>query len=210
MSAARLADEFGVTRRTIERDIAALHAAGVPLYAERGRTGGQVSLDRGGNVVVTLSPAEVTALLLALKAAGPDMPYADAGSTAAARLLDGLPDATRVAVEHLRNRMRDRISTAATTSRRVRRTVETAVQRQVVVNISYQDADGDKTQRPVEAIGFYHGAESWFLIGWCRLRDGGRTFRLDRIERANLTTLPNADRDLDETLGWVPDEVAAL
>ncbi|MEM9656617.1 MAG: HTH domain-containing protein, partial [Actinomycetota bacterium] len=42
VSAAKLAEEFDVSRRTIERDLASLRAAGVPLYAERGRTGGQV------------------------------------------------------------------------------------------------------------------------------------------------------------------------
>lgn len=70
LSARRMADEFGVTSRTIERDLAALRAAGVPLYAETGRNGGSVSLDRLGNAVVTLSASEAMALLTAVTAAG--------------------------------------------------------------------------------------------------------------------------------------------
>ncbi len=51
-SGRQLAERLGVTRRTIERDLSALRRAGVPLYAEHGRTGGQVSLDRSGSAVL--------------------------------------------------------------------------------------------------------------------------------------------------------------
>lgn len=40
MTAAQLADELGVSRRTIMRDIEALGMAGVPIYSTRGRDGG--------------------------------------------------------------------------------------------------------------------------------------------------------------------------
>ncbi len=216
VSAARLAEDFGVTRRTIERDIATLLGAGVPLYAERGRHGGHISLDQVGNVVVTLSPSEVTALLVALASAGPDMPYADAGFTAAARLLDGLPPTTRLAVDALRNRVRYSPIAASRSARRVRRTIDSAVQRGVVVKLDYLDADGAVTSRRVDALGYYQGTSGhssqgtrWYLIGWCHLRAAGRIFRLDRIQRANLTKTAVQPRDLDETLGWVPADVEA-
>ncbi len=216
MSAARLADQFGVSRRTIERDIATLLAAGVPLYAERGRTGGHISLDQVGNVVVTLTPSEVTAILIALGSAGSDMPYADAGATAAARLVDGLPTATHVAVQALRNRVRHSPPPSNRARRRVRRTIDTAVQRGVVVALDYVDAKGNVTSRRVDALGYYQGSETgadhgqfWHLIGWCHLRSAGRIFRLDRIERATLTKSAVVARDLDDALGWVPAGVQA-
>lgn len=207
LSAAGLANEFGVTRRTIERDLASLRSAGVPLYAERGRNGGQVSLDRMGNTVVSLTPGEVTALLVAVTAAGSDMPFADAADTAVARLLDGLPSSTRVAVEQLRGRIRSAVSAAEPADRRVRQTVETAVQRGLVVNIDYVDGEGAITARAVEAVGLYRGERYWHLIGWCRLRQGGRIFRIDRIRSARLTRQQAPARDVEETLGWVPHEL---
>ena len=209
MSASRLATEHGVTRRTIERDIAALRDAGVPLYAEHGRTGGHLTLDEVGNVVVTLSPTEVTALLIALSAAGPHMPFADAGTTATKRLIDGLTAPTRLAVETLRQRVRCAPAVPDRPRRRIQRTVEAAVERAVVVNIDYRNSTGEASSRSVEAHGFYNSQGNWFLIGWCQLRNAGRIFRLDRIERATLTRTPVADRDLDETLGWIPAEVRA-
>ncbi|MEM8922572.1 MAG: WYL domain-containing protein [Actinomycetota bacterium] len=207
LSTARLAEEFEVSQRTIERDIAALKAAGVPLYAERGRHGGQVSLDRAGSVVVTLSAAEVLALLVAVDVAGPDTPFADAGAAAANRLLDGLPSATRLSAEELRNRVRTRVPADGAVSPRVRRTVESGVRRRQVLNLHYADGDGAVTRRAVDPVGFHHNGDHWYLIGWCHLRRDGRLFRLDRIRRATITRTAAAAHDLDETLGWLPHDI---
>lgn len=208
VSAALLASNLGVSRRTIERDLVSLRAAGVPLYSEHGRTGGQISLDQPGPVVVTLTAPEVTALLVALAAAGADMPFAESGASATTRLLDGLGTSTRMNVEQLRGRVRARASSALV-DKRTRHTIQEAVRRAVVVNLDYVDANGTDTARAVEAHGFYHGGDGWYLIAWCQLRDAGRIFRLDRIQSARITRRRIVPRDLDETLGWVPDEMAA-
>ncbi|MEZ5225518.1 MAG: HTH domain-containing protein [Acidimicrobiales bacterium] len=208
VSAARLAEEFGVSRRTIERDLGALRSAGVPLYAEHGRNGGQRSVAAPDRVVVTLSVAEVSSLLIALAAGGPDLPFSDAGRTATARLLDGLPDATRVGVEHLRSRVRTRPDPDARPRVRVRRTLEQGVRRSLVVNLDYCDRNGETTTRSVDGAGFLHAPDGWYLVGWCHLRQAGRMFRLDRITSARLTKRAAIEHDLDDTLGWVPFAVA--
>jgi len=207
VSSRRLAAEFGVTSRTIERDVASLKAAGIPLYSEAGRHGGAVSLDELGNVVVTLKPSEVMALLTAVQAAGRSMPFADSGAAAVNRILDSLPSETRVMTEQLRDRTRTLDDADGPASRRARRSIEEAVRRQIVVNIEYQDRAGVETQRAVDPVGFLRHTEGWFLIGWCHLREAGRLFRLDRIIRANLTRKACDARDVDATLGWVPNEV---
>lgn len=207
VSASRLASEFGVTRRTIERDLAALRSSGVPLYSESGRHGGAVSLDELGNVVVTLTSSEVMALLTAVQAAGHAMPFADSGATAVNRILDSLPSTTRVTTEQMRDRTRTLDDSDGPVNRRVRRTIEEAVRRQVVVNIDYRDRHGGETHRSVDPVGFLQHPDGWYLIGWCHLRESGRLFRFDRIVRAHLTRRSCAVHDLDTTLGWVPDVV---
>ena len=207
VSATRLSEEFEVSRRTIERDLDALRQAGVPLWAERGRTGGHQTLERTGSVVLTLSTPEVTALLVALASAGRDMPFADAGATAAERLLDGLAGSTRVEVDELRGRVRTAVGERPPASARVRRTVEEAVRRSRVLNLVYTDQHGVRTTRAVEAVGLYDGGDGWYLVGWCRLREAGRIFRFDRIRSARLTAEVVPRRDVDETLGWVPHTV---
>jgi predicted DNA-binding transcriptional regulator YafY len=204
--AADLADHFGVTRRTVERDLAALREAGLPLDATVGRGGG-VSVDRrAGRVIFSLSAGEVTALLLAATATD-GMPFGDAARSATQRLLDALAPETRVQVDSLREKIRAVPPDAPVGTRRVRRTLEEAVREMRVVNLAYVDRNEVRTERSVEAVGFYGGADGWYLIGWCRMRDDGRIFRLDRILRATPTRERFAARDVDDTLGWVPEPV---
>ncbi len=205
--AARLADEFGVTTRTIERDLVALRSAGVPIDGDVGRTGGYRMGRTNGAAVFSLNPEEVVALLLATQAAG-GMPFTAAATTATQRLLDALPEATRVRVEELRNRIRAAQPDAPPVRPAVRRVVETAVRDRLVVRLRYVDAEGVESLRSVEAHGFYGTVDGWYLNGWCRLRDGGRIFRLDRIQQATATRERAPHRDVDDVLGWVPHEVA--
>ncbi len=208
ISSAKLAERFEVSRRTIERDLAALRRAGAPLTSEGGRNGGIMSLDTAAGAVVSLSTTQVTALLIAIAGAGSAMPYAADAAAAADVLLNGLATNTRSSVDELRNRIRTQGGHEAV-SPRILRSLEEAVRRGVIVSIDYVDAAGVRTSRSVEALGFYRGPDGWFLNGWCHLRQDGRIFRLDRIERASLTTKPNQVRDVDEVLGWIPVDAQA-
>ncbi len=208
VTATALADRFDVSRRTIERDLASLREAGAPVVSEPGRNGGAVSLDVAATSVVALSSAQVTALLIAVAAAGPDAPYSDDARSGADLLLQSVAPSTQASVVELRNRIRGPIGDA-TVSPRLRRTIQEAVRHGRVLNITYLDAHSKLTERSVEAIGFYHGSDGWYLNGWCELREAGRIFRLDRIQSARLTKRRAHHRDVDEVLGWTPAEVVA-
>lgn len=203
VSATVLAEHFGVSRRTIERDLVTLRDAGVPLYAITGRRGGQSLVAGTGRAPLTLSVAEAAALLLAVHATT-GMPYGGAAQAATRRLLDVLPGAARVEVDDLARRIRTTAVDAARADRRVFDVVEEAVRVGGVVRLRYLDREARATTRDVEAVGFHGAADGWYLIAWCRLRRAGRVFRLDRIRRATLTAERVPRRDVDATLGWVP------
>src|SRR5919108_52270 len=68
----------------------------------------------------------------------------------------------------------------------------------------YVDRTGVRTaNRLVEPYGLMGAGQNWYLMGWCRLRGGGRTFRLDRIESARVTEEPAPERSLDEVAGEI-------
>ncbi|PPH51325.1 transcriptional regulator, partial [Rathayibacter sp. AY1D7] len=90
-SARRLAERFEVSVRTIERDLSALQQAGLPIWAEPGRTGGYVI-----DASATLGPAgftveEAVAVLIGLSALQRS-PFRQAALTAARKTLAVLPD----------------------------------------------------------------------------------------------------------------------
>lgn len=197
-----LAERFGVTRRTIERDLETLRLAGVPLYGHRGRSGGAGLVGPGPTRPVSLTAAEATALVVAAHLA-PDAPFAAAGRSAVDKVLGSLDEGTRVATETLRDRFR--VATPPAPGRAVvRSTIEDAVRAQRVVRIRYVDRHGARTRRDVDPVGLYLDVDHWALIAWCHLRDDARMFLLDRIERADLTTRAASAHDLDALVGWVP------
>jgi predicted DNA-binding transcriptional regulator YafY len=208
VSAAALARDLGVSRRTIERDLASLRTGGLPLLSDPGRRGGQRLHPSAVLPPLNLTDRETTALIVALTVVD-GMPYTDAGRSAASKLQRLLPDETRAATRDLCDRIRIEQPKITGVSSRNLHVLEDAVASCTVLRISYEDRHGVRTRREVEPAGFLGGSDGWFLGAWCRLRQDRRLFRLDRIVRADLTTERAAGRDLDAVLGWLPAPTVA-
>jgi predicted DNA-binding transcriptional regulator YafY len=199
-SASWLAERFEVSKRTIERDLAALQDTGVPVYPQPGRCGGYVVDPRTTLPPLNVTPAESAAMALALD--GYRGPFATEARTALAKVLAAMPGNHAAAARELVGRVR-MLSTATELPPRdhpVATVVEEAIARHRVVRLSYVDKAGTATRRDVEPVSLIGGSTSWYLLGWCRLRDGARAFRLDRVERAVLTGATADPRRLEEVI----------
>ena len=58
-------------------------------------------------------------------------------------------------------------------------------------------------RRLVEPYGLAGGQDHWYLMAWCRLRGGGRSFRLDRMQGARVTDERAPERELHEVAGEI-------
>ena len=96
LSAATLARELEVSTRTVLRDIEALSAAGVPVYAERGRHGGFALLPGFRTELTGLNHDEALALLVAGSRRGAQaFGLGSALASAMLKVVDALPESYR-------------------------------------------------------------------------------------------------------------------
>jgi predicted DNA-binding transcriptional regulator YafY len=186
LTAAELAAELEVSERTIHRDVEALAAAGVPIYAERGPYGGIRLVDGYRTRLTGMTGDEAEALFLA----GVPGPAAELGLgtvVAAARLkvLAALPPELRTRASRLVERFHldavgwyqgsEPVPHLATMSEAVWETRR--------VRIEYRR---DRiVERELEPLGLVLKAGVWYVVA--SAEGQVRTYRVSRIASAGLT-----------------------
>lgn len=194
-TAERLAREFGVSVRTVKRDLAALERTGVPIWSRPG-PGGGYGLAVGASLPpVSLSPAQAVALMAAVSAA-PDAPYADLAAAGVQKILDVLDPRTRARADELAGRVW--VNAPPSTPRLIRSALEEAMAEQRVLRMRYTSGAGMRTTREVEPVLFASTNGQWYLVGWCRLRNAMRWFTVSRIERASVTKMACSGHTVSE------------
>ncbi|MET9365099.1 WYL domain-containing protein [Streptomyces sp. NPDC006632] len=187
LTVAVLAARCEVSTRTVQRDLQVLMDTGVPVRTTTGRGGGW-SIDPA----MTLPPIrftadEAAALTVALATAGATTPYSGAARTAAQKIAASMTGAAAAAARDLAARI---VTLPSSDDSAVRGAVERALSAHTVLRLSYIDAAGRRSARVVEPAGLLTADGRWYLIAWCRTRQAGRGFRLDRITAA----VPGAER----------------
>jgi predicted DNA-binding transcriptional regulator YafY len=191
-TAEALAERFGVSVRTIHRDLDALREASLPLQAERGRGGG-FALDRAYTLPpINLSPREA-AVLVVLGAYGRRLrllPFEETLERAIDKVRGALSaSAQRELLEHLK-RLEFTGVPAPPVDPAVRRAVEQAWFEQVPLHITYVSGDSVETKRTIRIDRVLLERSSTMLIGCDQESGETRPFRLDRITRAHVVREP--------------------
>lgn len=181
MSAEALAEEFEVSVRTIYRDIDQLSAAGVPVYAERGRTGGFELLDGYRTRLTGFTAGEAEALLLSgVGRAATDLGLGPALADAEMKLLASLPPDVGASAQRVARRFHldpvnwyRRVEPAEALP-----AVAAAVWRETMLRIEYESWKGPVT-RAVAPLGLVLKAGAWYLVAAV---DGDpRVYRISNI-----------------------------
>jgi predicted DNA-binding transcriptional regulator YafY len=75
-----------------------------------------------------------------------------------------------------------------------------------VLVIGFRNRDGEHTERAVEPVALAATGGRWNLLAWCRLREGPRWFRTDRITAAHLTGEAAPEHDPATLFGTPPPD----
>jgi predicted DNA-binding transcriptional regulator YafY len=206
--AAELAEELGVSIRTLHRYVNMLDEMGIPVCSERGPHGG-FSLVRGYKMPpLIFSPEEAVSVYL-----GTSMVqemwgslYAESARSALAKLENVLPDEQRQEVDwarrtllatHMHRADQDKIAAYLGILRR-------AIREKQQVKMRYRGRNQSQpVERKVDPYGLVHRWGWWYGVGHCHLRQAIRSFRVDRIVDLQLLEVeykPPVNFDLQEYL----------
>jgi predicted DNA-binding transcriptional regulator YafY len=183
MTARALADELEVSVRTIYRDIDALAEAGVPIYAERGRTGSYQLIGGYRTRLTGMSEEEAQALALAgLPRAAAELGLGTVLAAAQLKLHAALPEELRTRATDVAERFLVDVPGWHRDVERVERLPEVAdaVWRSRRVRVAYRRWDGSPVERVLEPLGLVLKAGRWYLAARCEGTD--RTYRVSRID----------------------------
>lgn len=194
VTAETLAERFGVTIRTVYRDLDALRAASLPLAAERGRGGGY-ALDRSYSLPPVNFTAREAAVLVALGRFAIDtrlLPFTDTLESALDKVRAAL---TTSAQRELLARLKELnfLGVPALPSKKsVRAAIERAWFEQQPLRITYVDGNFVQTTRDVRIETVVMDRHETRLSTLEIPNGEKRHFRLDRIEHAEILEQPPA------------------
>ncbi|MBV8331673.1 MAG: YafY family transcriptional regulator [Candidatus Eremiobacteraeota bacterium] len=180
-----LAELLEVSERTIYRDVDALSAAGVPVYCERGSTGGILLSDGYRQTLTHFSEDEIRALFASGASPLADLGFDGGLDRALEKLHGGLADVHRRAAEKSRSRIHldGRRWNQAEPPRALLTLLRRAVWDDRRVEMRYEDRNRNASTRVVEPLGLVAKAGIWYLVA--RSENELRSFRVERIAGAS-------------------------
>ena len=189
---AQIASEFGVSARTIHRDLGTLRERGHPISGDAGPGGGVRYDGTRGVTAVHLTLSEVVTVWLSarLSQAASDLPWSGAAHSALSKMLSSLPQAK---ARELRALCR-RVIVGPASSHRVRSTAgrappellrlfEEAFSDGTALGFHYLDRLERETIRRVEPHGLLVHSPVWYVLALDIEKSEPRMFRMDRISK---------------------------
>lgn len=177
-----LADHFGVSVRTVYRDVQTLKTAGVPIIGDPGA--GYSILEDYRLSPVALSRDEALALLTAGKfiTSFANDSLQQQAQSALTKIRAVLRSADKEALSNLEEGLAFQSRYRPEGSDGLQQLLN-AVASQQALRLAYQRADGTPSERIVEPIGCYHYYGRWYLAAYCLKRADYRTFSVHRIQQ---------------------------
>lgn len=185
VTAGKLAAKFGVSSRTIYRDIKALEKAGVPILTEEGKGYSLVEGYRIPPIMFTEKQANALILAEQLVLKNKDASFVQDYAEAIEKIKSILGYSIQDKANLLTDRTRYEEALNQERNSGNLSDLQHALTNFKLVKIQYIDKEGHSSERVIEPFAIV-SAENWYLIAWCRLRQDFRFFRPDRIRKMEI------------------------
>ncbi len=205
MTARELAGELEVSLRTVYRDVEALAAAGIPVYAEQGRAGGYRLVDGYRTRLTGLTEAEAQSLfMVGLPGPAAALGLSQEAASAELKLLAALAPQQRVRAGRLRDRFHLDVPAwyrEAEDSPHLAAVAEAVLQDRYVELVYRRWAEPREVERRLAPYGLVLKSGAWYVVG--ESGGGVRTYRVSNILRLTPTadTFERPD-DFDLAAQW--------
>lgn len=186
-----MAEECGVSRRTMIRDLMELSELGVPLYSETGPSGGYRVLREKVLPPISFTEHEAIALFFACQSLRnyKALPFKNEVNTALDKFFYYLSSELKKKIESMQQRLIFWVPPHELNVPFLKELLEAALE-QHVVTILYE-ASTSKS-RVIQPLGIYTMNGLWYCQGYCFLAEDYRVFRVDRVKDFSL----DADQNL--------------
>ena len=175
VTAPELAEQFEVSRRTIQRDIDSLCRAGIPIATTQG-SGGGISIMEGYRVDRTvLTAPEMQAILAGLRSLD-----SVSGTRRYAQLMEKLSAGTGGLVSGGAHMLIDLSSWYKTSLPPKIELIQGAIEQHRTIRFAYFSPKGESV-RTVEPYYLVFHWSTWYVWGWCQSREDFRMFKLNRM-----------------------------
>jgi predicted DNA-binding transcriptional regulator YafY len=213
MSGMDLAQRLKIDRRTVRRYIAMLEEIGIPITAERGRDGAYSLVSGFKLPPMMFTDDEALALSVGLLAAR-NIGLAEAAPavvSAQAKLERVMPTKLKKRVRAIDETVTLELARPTTPSDNAALiALSAAALSQQRVRLNYLTHDNKHTQREFDPYGLVYRGGRWYAIGMCHLRKDLRSFRLDRVQTVEPSTINFTRPPKFDALEHLNDAVAKL
>ncbi|MCI8973837.1 MAG: YafY family transcriptional regulator [Lachnospiraceae bacterium] len=187
VTAAELAERFEVSVRTIYRDMDTLSAAGIPIYAKKGKNGGICLTEQFVLNKMLLTKDEQQEILSGL------VSLRETKAEAGENILQKLGEFFRTdPVDWLAIDLSDWSGSRV----QLYENIKNAILARRLLQFDYYGKNGQMRRRTVEPVKLLFKEYTWYLKAYCRERKDWRLFKLFRIKRLSVqeeTFVPRAE-----------------
>jgi len=186
-SAGKLAERFGVSVRTIQRDMEAINLAGIPVISVQGPSGGYGIMDgyKMDRRLVTVD--DLFFIITALHGIGDSLGDRRIDNTLE-KMRGLVPTAEDGDFKDREEKLHIDFSMlgGGPDQRQAFKTVQAAVNSGRLLKMDYTNNRLERESRIVEPMTIVFQWRAWYLYAYCRLREGYRLFRISRIREPEI------------------------